>query len=545
MIKKKMLIVRNYIKNIYDRLIDDINLKFEKDLNYKGYDSEDLYTESKNTRQAQQDETVDDYERLYRLSSLQKKVEKDIDERLNSNLRNNKRLLAIQQEIQDLRDSGVEMSEYELELLEKKYEYELAMAQLEDDVNAQSTVRFTRDRNGNLGYVFSAVPDAASQYEKEQAAMDALYERQKLDQTRLNEVATQIDELSARYKSELANLQQQVEDGEITVAEAMAQKIALEAEYQKQIATYMRDLNTAMTDSAITQPLMVERYGDQNATIRDSFDETSNAIINEALTIQDYFTSTNEAFDDFLDHYQQAIDDYDNEMHQLNKDVSQGTEDFEYLAEQQLKALKKASKDQLDQVKDNIAEMQRVIGEGDTAILAQVEKFNKLYSEKFQPVIDTNEKFLEQLLDILSLLNSVDYNLDNQNTAAAGIPTDTSTSGYSPFLDGGQGTGYNWGDFGIDQGIGEVDWSQYFDTTEIMQALQLQVDAFNNALQEALGNIPDITGMFDSALQQQVNITAQFPSAFNRSEIVAAFSDLENQAYQYANRKGSMMNWTA
>jgi hypothetical protein len=52
------------------------------------------------------------------------------------------------------------MSRYDLEHLQKKYELELAKIALEEAQNAKSTVRLTKDSEGNFGYVYSADQDA-------------------------------------------------------------------------------------------------------------------------------------------------------------------------------------------------------------------------------------------------------------------------------------------------------------------------------------------------------------------------------------------------
>jgi hypothetical protein len=65
-------------------------------------------------------------------------------------------LLELQDEINQKLASGEEMSRYDLEHLQKKYELELAKIALEEAQNAKSTVRLTKDSEGNFGYVYTA-----------------------------------------------------------------------------------------------------------------------------------------------------------------------------------------------------------------------------------------------------------------------------------------------------------------------------------------------------------------------------------------------------
>jgi hypothetical protein len=65
----------------------------------------------------------------------------------------------MQKEINKLQESGVKLSQYDLDVLQKKYDLELARQELEDAKNAKSLVRLARDNNGNWSYVYTASED--------------------------------------------------------------------------------------------------------------------------------------------------------------------------------------------------------------------------------------------------------------------------------------------------------------------------------------------------------------------------------------------------
>jgi hypothetical protein len=52
------------------------------------------------------DQYVDDYEKFYQLTKLERNIHKDIDDRTNKGIKNNQRLEAILQEINGIRASG-------------------------------------------------------------------------------------------------------------------------------------------------------------------------------------------------------------------------------------------------------------------------------------------------------------------------------------------------------------------------------------------------------------------------------------------------------
>ena len=61
------------------------------------------------------------------------------------------------------------------------------------------------------------------------------------------------------------------------------------------------------------------------------------------------------------------------------------------------------------------------------------------------------------------------------------------------------------------------------------------------SLQNQIANISSINGNINTSnnetLDQNVHITAEFPSVTNRTEIEQAFENLANKAAQYAYRK--------
>jgi hypothetical protein len=79
----------------------------------------------------------------------------------------------LQEEIAKYQENGVQMSQYELEYLQKKYDLRLAEIALEDAQNAKNQVRMVQDSSGNWGYVYTANETAVD--EQQQKYEDALY----------------------------------------------------------------------------------------------------------------------------------------------------------------------------------------------------------------------------------------------------------------------------------------------------------------------------------------------------------------------------------
>jgi hypothetical protein len=65
------------------------------------------------------------------------------------NIKSKQALRDLQQEINNLQKDGTKLSEYDIDMLRKKYDLRLAEIALEEAQNAKSQVRMTRDSEGN------------------------------------------------------------------------------------------------------------------------------------------------------------------------------------------------------------------------------------------------------------------------------------------------------------------------------------------------------------------------------------------------------------
>jgi hypothetical protein len=80
-------------------------------------------------------------------------VQKDIDKTTNSVAK--RQLQQFANETKHLQNKG-KLSKFELEVQQAKYDLLLAEIALEEAQQAKSTVRLTRDSEGNFGYLYTA-----------------------------------------------------------------------------------------------------------------------------------------------------------------------------------------------------------------------------------------------------------------------------------------------------------------------------------------------------------------------------------------------------
>ena len=183
----------------------------------------DELSEEYNRIQTIQDIYVDDYEKIYQLSKLNRDINNSLDD--STTLASKGKLRDIQKEINELQESGVEVSQYDLDVLRKKYEMALAYEQWQDAQNAKTVVRMQRDNEGNYGYVYTA--DESDVEAAEQNYEDKLHEMQVLNAEYIQSLQEQIIQAQQDCADALANLR--------------AQDFASYEEYQEAVETIRRD----------------------------------------------------------------------------------------------------------------------------------------------------------------------------------------------------------------------------------------------------------------------------------------------------------------
>lgn len=533
-------------QEMFEFAIENITKEYEKAI-AGAYANVDGLKEAYERQQTVNGQYVDDYERMYQLSKLQRTINRDLDAAAVNGNRHNKNLKALLTEIEGLQASGQEMSEYDLELLQKRYEYEKALADLEDARNAKQTVRLQRDRNGNWGYVYTAADDEELA-KQEQAVEDKLYEWQKFEMESIDEFSSQLFDLQTEYGEKLSNIMSATWDSDEDRDTAIAN---LDAWYQERLEYLNKYLNTAFDDANSTIDRAKKRYNTDQFEIIDTFGETTLGMINNTVqTTEELIANLQDAMNNMKTAAQDALTTYSDTIIEFNKLVEESNELFAEYANGQATSITRLSDDQLGIVQKNIEDMANKLRTGNDAMLVQVEDFNKKYYEKFNDpetgIITTNEKFLNQLQNILSYLNRIDYAVDSNATIQKEVGTINS---FSSVRDNAQGAarfdtgGYtgSWGTYGKfavldekEQVFNAKDTKNLLDAAHILRTLDVQSGLFSKGLGDFFAPYVKDLGQ---TVEQDVHITAEFPNATNRTEIEEAFNNLVNRATQYANRK--------
>ena len=160
---------------------------------------------------------LDNGEKLYNISKLNRQIQKDIDK--TDNLKAKKELAKLQEEINSYSKEDAKLSERDLEALQKKYDLKLAEIALEEAQNAKSQVRMTRDNEGNWSYTYVAdennIADAEQNYE------DKLEENRQFGKDQDSEITSQIIQNRQELKETLQEIRRQDYENEVEYYNAL------------------------------------------------------------------------------------------------------------------------------------------------------------------------------------------------------------------------------------------------------------------------------------------------------------------------------------
>lgn len=496
------------VANIFEVAINNICDAFSEAIGGLSANLADLQTrfDQSNTLK---DQTLADYERLYQLNKLNKKINDSIDD--STTVKSKQLLASLQDEINKKEAQGVELSEYDLEVYQKRYELYLAQIALEEAQNTKSQVRMTKDSNGNWSYTYVADDDKMQKAQEEYE--NKLYEYAKLNEDYVKETESTILSLEAEFKDALAAL-------DPTDGEYEKKKQELMDYYNARLKFYSGQLANALKSNE--EVASYEEAADWN--VATSFGDT---ILGQLIGTGDLDTYMNDVFKAMTEavekaseaykEYQENLSDTVGDLVDLNDTVSGAIEDVV---------------DATDTAKNKAVELsetfETAFDEADTAL--------KEFSDNYSTYIDGMITKTEQLLNLINQLYETKSG-ENSGVETPDIqtPTGFDTGGY---------TGA-WGSMGKlailhekELVLNANDTRNFLQTMNYMRELTNALDARAAFASTGLGEMNSLAiGEHMQRLEQEVHISANFPNVVNHLEIEEAFNNLVNMASQYVNRK--------
>lgn len=481
-----------------------------------------------------------DYEQIYELSKLNREIAGSIED---ADLVQNKKALAkLQAEINDLQKNGTKLSEYDLNVLRKKYELELARQQLEDSKNAKSIVNLTKDSEGNWGYVYTADTDEIAKAEQEYE--NKLKEWQDLNSEYIQNLQSDIINLEQEAKDALTEVWN---DSTLTTEEKETRTKEIYEWYQTQTDYLISQLNNALVNHTDTTALMNDYYK-TNADLVDSFEETNLSLLTGITNLTNNQNMMLGNLSDYLDKLREADEKFKETTKKIGEAAGVSIEDYPGFMDVFTDDVDEGTKNAADAVK----EMTDSMAESFKEVLDYALDWEVEYGKTIDEAINKNEKLVLTLNKMIrGLGGELDTSIKIDNTSNTPIeeviPADAQWTGKT------KQNGWNLFNFDLNNMSGYLgSMPSFFNSTsgnllsgfddifDLVKSGIKSIDSNVFSMFSSLNNIfnapPSILN-HNNQIDQNVRIEASFPNVQNHSEIEEAFTNLVNEAAQYANRK--------
>ena len=493
--------------------------------------SEDFSRQQENA-----DIMLDDYQKIYELSKLSRDINKSIDD--TDSISGKQKLKKLLEQINKLQEDGVEMSQYDLEYMQKTYDLRMAEIELEEAQRAKNTVRLRKDNEGNWSYVYTqnmdAVDTAQQKYE------DALYAMQDVSSNYIDEMSEKLISTSQEMEEALAAIR--IQDY-ANIDDYYAEVQRVQKQYEDELAVQQKELQKAIDNNKI---LYDEDWTNYHNATGYKISDTENFATTFRDTLLGSLMGSEEDTANFTDVVSSAVNTltqglmqgaevyYANLQDAMNA-AGTSTEDFAKDFEEKIKEIEDKSEESTNKIKDLAKDMSSSLKD----ITDSVTTWQETYGEVMQQIINSNLDVINSFNDMLEAL-SIDK---NSITVKYDILSDD-TKKPEQYASGGY-TG-KWGNYGklaiLDEKeliLNKDDTVNFLDALGIAKQIIDTIDL--NALQASygFGNLVPATINENNSqtIEQDVHITAEFPNATDHNEIEQAFETLINKASQYANRK--------
>lgn len=542
------------------------------------FGSMDFMMTSLEHAQSLQEEFLTTTNKIYETDKMIKNAQKEIDKTSNQMAKN--KLKQFINETAALQEQG-QLSQFELDIQQAKYDLLLAEIALKEAQNAKSTVRLQRDSEGNFGYVYTAdqtaIDDAQQKYADSQ---NALYN---ISLDGANKYTEQYIQTMKEMNDAITEL---YNDQSLTDEERQARRLELEAYYHEKLSqfSYLYSV-AAQTDARVvdeawssgfanmtTQTSVwmaaVQTYaGDATSALSayqagvdqierevgldlDSLKSKTEGIKTESNDLTKAITDPNtglisamdkeldkvtkltEAYTQWRAGIQSAIDGQETLADLIGQDIENESDDDES-NDKKPEVTEPDPTPDPDPTPPEPEATEPTLAVGDTVTI-------KAGSHTF-----TNGKHMADFLETGGVQRQVmQINGDNVLIGWGGTATGWVHKSVLEGFDTGGYTGA-WGSYGKMAMLHEKelvlnagDTENFLASLEFLHKILEIIDL--QAMSSQLGGVLSSPGMQSNnmnAIEQNVHIEASFPNAVNHSEIEEAFNNLINTSSQFANKK--------
>ena len=453
-----------------------------------------------------------DYKKVYELNKLSRDIQNSIDD--SNNIKSKQMLNDLQLELNTLQQSGVKMSEYDLDYLQKKYNLRLAEIALEESQNAKNQVRLQKTANGSWGYVYTQNEETINKAQQEYE--DKLYNLQELNNSYLDTVSQQILSTQSEFESAIMEIysaglspeeQQARIDQTVRYYQSRLQFLTMEFDKVIEHNQGLQNMVQSFQETLLGKHIYKNYDGADN--IYNTFDERVNGENGLLKQLEKASTEYGETINKFFETTDISIDNFS------------------------------------DKILANIGKIQLSIANLGKAYNDNLFESTTIAVYGAITQLEAMEALIEKGYSLNELSKLTEKGLANLYTNVFGVPKDIFgwDMKYTGFDTGGY-TG-EWGPSGRLAMLHEKEIVlNSRDTENLLAAVDLirrvsqtiDIEAAAAKTTSLLSNHFKLPNN-NNTVQQEVTIHAEFPNATNHTEIEQAFDSLINRAAQFVNRK--------
>lgn len=465
---------------------------------------------------------------LYEVSKINRQIDDSIAD--STTATSKERLKALRDEINAYAEKN-RLTEYDIEMNELQYKMALAMQNLEDNQNAKSTVRLTRDENGNYGYQYTANEDDVSA--ARQNFEDVLQQINELSYEHQNDLVQQMIESKQNYQSELKEI---LEDDTLSLEERNRQAEVLTDQHLKQMEYIQEQGMRAQEQLLENQGYIQEYYGqtiiENTGLVQDQIHSMMQQLMQESDGYTEYVKTT------LKKQLNEAVGIYGEDINEVSDETGLSWNNMENSVAIYNKTNEKAASD--------IKTLDQILGDSLANISSATAAWTA-HNQQLQTTISLYENLFNKMQNIQTALADINIQDRYYNNGAIVRPNEAAASdGIIALYTDKNKTNFTENKFEgspaalstlhnttmSEYDISSTDLWKLIDNTAVSNLLGLVARGMNNTIS---GNTNG------DALAQTVNINANFDNIQSAQDIIDAFNQLVNLASQYAynNESGS------
>lgn len=265
-------------KNIYSNALDDIFYEFENKIT-RGLGFDQLQAKYNRTKD-EDNRFLDGVNRFVETQDLNNKVQESIAKASTDYAKST--LKALQDEFAE-RQANADLSEYDLKIMEAKYNMTLKQIALEEAQNAKNKVRLVRGANGNYNYLFTT--DEADINSKQQEYLKAMQDYYNIAKDQTENITGEIISLWQEMSEEIRKI---YEDDTLNAEQRQNAINEIQAYYQKKYADLAKmqtdaakDMKDAGNSALAEQQKTANKYGDDTSETAQNFQKNFQRILEE------------------------------------------------------------------------------------------------------------------------------------------------------------------------------------------------------------------------------------------------------------------------